>query len=598
MVKLGKAFSDNINVVKSRWSLPRTHMRGWGVRLTFFYGFVILGFFLLIVRLFHLTIVQGSENRSLSDNNRVKSITIHAPRGTLYDRTGIALTKNIPAFRITGPCEEGKSCKIKRVTQESYRAKGDFVDSVFLERDSIRSYVYPYEMAHLIGYLSEIGSEELSNPAYVYQGYIKGDWLGRLGLEAALEKKLRGVDGKELIEVDAQGKRLRSLGKVDAIPGQDVRLTIDIKLQQVAYASLGESPGAVVVTKPRTGEILAIASNPSFDPNKFHEGMSPQDYEKLINGPDKPLFNRAISGVFPPGSTFKIISAIAGLESGRMSKSATIEDTGILHIGDFSFSNWYFTQYGGTDGVVDMVKALARSNDIYFYKLGEIVGIKNIAEWGKKFGIGEKTGIEIAGEAQGLMPDPEYKQKVRNEDWYTGDSYLVSIGQGDLQTTPIQVNRWTNIIASSGVMCDYTIFSRDQKKSKCIDTGIKQSTIDTITEGMRRACSDGGNWNYAGTGYPFFDFTVLQEEITETEAKGTPRKIPVACKTGTAELGDADSNTHAWFTVFAPLPDQKGEGVVSGDPEIVATVLVEKGGEGSKVAAPIAKKILEEWFSR
>jgi penicillin-binding protein 2 len=313
------------------------------------------------------------------------------------------------------------------------------------------------------------------------------------------------------------------------------------------------------------------------------------------------MFNRAISGVFPPGSTFKIISSVAGLESGKMPKDKTIEDTGVIKIGEFSFANWFFSEYGGKDGLVDMTKAIARSNDIYFYKLGETVGISTLASWGKKLGLGSRTGLELPSEAEGLMPDPVYKQKVRHEDWYTGDSYHVAIGQGDVQATPLQVNRWTSVIANGGKLCNYTLLQLTGSGTHCQNLGLKKDTIDTVTEGMRRACVSSGPWGYQGTGYQLFDFTVTHEELTSDAGSGISRKVPVACKTGTAEIGDADSSTHAWFTVFAPLPqnsDTSKKDTISGDPEIAVTVLVEKGGQGSVVAAPVAKKILEEYFKR
>ena len=287
-----------------------------------------------------------------------------------------------------------------------------------------------------------------------------------------------------------------------------------------------------------------------------------------------------------------------------------------MRVGDFSFGNWYFLQYGGIEGAVDIVKAIARSNDIYFYKLGETTGVATIAEWGKRLGVGQKTGIDIGGEAEGVMPDPVWKKKVRKEDWYLGDTYHLAIGQGDLTVTPLQVNMWTNVIASGGELCKPTLLKAISEKreaiSNCRDLKIKKETIDLITEGMRRACYRGDDVPYQGTGWPLFDFTVMRETLSESGGAGEKRAVPVACKTGTAEFGlpaqagDPDNKTHAWFTAFAPLPSEAlakegsltDSATITGEPEIVVTVLVEKGGEGSSVAGPIAKKILEEWFKR
>lgn len=599
LLHLEKIFADHVSVGKRRLNINQPNLRGWGARNTLLNLLLVVFFFLLSVRLFHLTVVDGPANRELSEDNRIKTITIHAPRGIFYDRRGETLVKNIPAFRLTGPCEPHAACPTRFILESEWEKSGLSKKSVYLEKDFFREYVLPNETAHVLGYLSEISEAELANPLYTYQDYLVGDRLGRTGLEAVFENKMRGTNGKELIEINAAHDRIRTLGKIDPLPGIDIHLSLDADLQKIAFESLGENPGAVVVTQPKSGEILALISTPSFNTNKLHAGLTASEYENLLKSVDRPMFNRALSGVYPPGSIFKIVSAIAGLESKSVSKSTLIEDIGILRVGEFSFSNWYFTQYGGTEGSVDIVKAIARSNDIYFYKLGEATGIAEIAAWGKRFGIGAKTSIELFGEAEGVMPDEEYQKKVRGTPWYLGDSYHIAIGQGDLQTTPLQVNRWTNAIASGGVLCPFTLLKSDEnKKAQCVDLGIKKENLDLVIEGMRRACYRGEESEYQGTGWPLFDFTVYKEELTGESGKSEVRKVPVACKTGTAEFGDPNDKTHAWFTAFAPLPNQTGEFVISGEPEIVVTVLLEKGGEGSTNAGPIAKKILEEWFKR
>ncbi len=607
MFKLGKAFSDSIERGKRRklesGSRPLT---GWGVRLTLFYLWLIFGFALLLVRLFHLTMIRGSEYRELAQNNRIRSVTMHAPRGIFYDRRGEPLVENIPGFRLVGTCPSSAKCEGKKFFSEDELIQAHLTpDFYLLERDFFRHYLYPYMSAHVLGYLTEISPEELLNPFYTYQGYRAGDRIGRMGLEETLEKQLRGVDGKELIEVDAEGKKIRTLGEVEPIPGKDFTLTIDSDLQKVAYEALGENPGAVVVSRPKSGEILVLVSTPGFDPNQFHLGLSLSQYERLVKSSDQPLFNRAISGVYAPGSTFKIISAIAALEEKKIDKNTVFEDTGVLHVGKFSFGNWYYRQYGKTEGMVDILKGIARSNDIFFYKVGEALGITSLADWGKKFGIGKKTGIELTGEAEGLMPDPLWREKLTGEKWYLGDNYNVVIGQGDLLTTPLQVNMWTNALASGGVWCKPTLIKSQEwrassEKENCFDLNLKQENIDLVIEGMRRACYRGDDVPYQGTGWPFFDFSVYKEILNEGSGEGVRQTIPVACKTGTAETSDASGKTHAWFTAFAPLSVNylPTASLVKGEPEIVVTVLVEHGGEGSSVAAPIAKKIMEEWFRR
>jgi len=251
--------------------------------------------------------------------------------------------------------------------------------------------------------------------------------------------------------------------------------------------------------------------------------------------------------------------AASALEEKKIDENTKINDTGIIRIGQFSFSNWYYTQYGKTEGEIGIVRAIARSNDVFFYKLGEMVGEDSLIEWAKKFKLGTKLGIEIAGESEGIIKE---ERKI-----YLGDLYHLAIGQGDLSVTPLQVNSWTQTIANGGKMCKPTIVRnqkseiRDQKD--CQDLGISETTIKLITEGMKEACSSGG------TAYPLFNF-----------------KIPIACKTGTAEFGDPKNKTHAWITAFAPIDD----------PQIAITVLVEEGGEGSADAAPIAKEMLKSFF--
>jgi penicillin-binding protein 2 len=311
------------------------------------------------------------------------------------------------------------------------------------------------------------------------------------------------------------------------------------------------------------------------------------------------------------------VTSLAGLEEGVITESTTVEDNGVITIGPFTFPNWYFLQYGKTEGVVNVVKALQRSNDIFFYKAGEWIGVTKLAEWARKVGIGAPLGIELSGEAGGLVPDPAWKKirfateadKIaRNDEWYLGDTYHISIGQGYLLTTPLAVNTWTNIIANGGKLFRPTIrkiTSLREEREQCKDLGLKKESVHIIMEGMEKACATGG------TGWPLFNFSVSKAtgtpaDIQESSPSAAVKvQIPVACKTGTAEFGDPKNRTHAWFTAFAPIPEQyipddikATENYIDGNPEISVTVLVEGAGEGSNVAAPIAKKIFEEWFSR
>jgi len=584
-MKLGSAFSENLSMERKRARWFSKGEPGWwsgSGRFLLFTVFFLFIMFVLFLRLFDLTIVNGHSYRALSDSNRTRELVRHAPRGILFDRTGKPLVENIPEYRLIRPCEGvsvGITCTTRISRDEGNRlTEAGLPSGTFVEVDYKRMYLYPEATAHSIGYINQISEVEAASDYFQLRGYHAGDQIGRVGAEDVFEEQLRGRDGKELVEVDAGGKILRTIGRDTELAGESVTLSLDAGLSTVVERAFPkDKKGAVIVTKPTTGEVLALYSNPSYSPNAFTIGMSESAYQGLVTSPDLPLLNRVIGGVYPPGSTFKIVTSLAALEENAITSQTFIEDTGVITIGQFNFPNWYFKQYGKTEGMVDVVRALKRSNDIFFYKVGEMLGITKLEKWAKIVGIGKPLGIELSGEVGGLMPNPSWKNdhfqtpqdlEARSNEWYLGDTYHVSIGQGYLLTTPLQVNAWTNVIASGGRLCRPTIKKVESGKSKpeqCKNLKLNKESLRLIIEGMKEACSEGG------TGYPFFGFTV-----------------PVSCKTGTAEFGDAESKPHAWFTAFAPIEN----------PEISVTVLVENSGEGSDVAAPIAKKIFEEWFSR
>jgi penicillin-binding protein 2 len=298
---------------------------------------------------------------------------------------------------------------------------------------------------------------------------------------------------------------------------------------------------------------------------------------KYVKDKDKPLFNRALQGAYPPGSVFKPIVATAALEEKVVSPSDTITDNGYIEAGPIQFRNWLYTKYGRTDGQVDMLKGLQRSNDIYFYKLGEKVTYQHLRSWAEKFGLGQHSGIALA-DVTGTVPSDFWKREKIGERWFLGDTYNMSIGQGYLLTTPIQIARATSVFANGGKLCKPQLLKLDahenrlllsSNKPDCKNMELEQQTLDVIREGMKRACEAGG------TGWPFFEFKINDERML------------VGCKTGTAESHGVDKHPHAWFTVFAPFDN----------PQIVLTVMVENGGEGSEVAAPIAKDVLTQFFT-
>ncbi|HUD09495.1 MAG TPA: penicillin-binding transpeptidase domain-containing protein [Patescibacteria group bacterium] len=591
MVKPGVAFGDYI----SKGDYKR---KNWGYeeerhfnRNYFLSGFAIFLFAVLFFRLFFLQIIQGYYYRYLSDNNRTKTVTVHAPRGIIFDRSGTPLVYNLPGFRES---VNGKTVQIPKDQALSLIASG----KNNLEVDTLRNYPYKDAFAHVLGYVGQISEDELADP--LHSDYSSGDIIGKNGIEQQYEPELRGVDGKQLFEIDAQGNLTRKLGQQDPISGQNITLTLDAKLQEAVFTAMsGVKKGAAIVSTPK-GEILALISKPSFDPNLFTMGegykiASSSSYltlsDVLLDSQNQPLLNRAIGGTYPPGSTFKLIVASAGLKNNIIDENWQIDDTGILKVGDFSFSNWYYTGYGGTDGQVNIVKGIKRSNDIFFYKLAEKVGVDQVSQTAKQFGLGQKLGIDLEGEQAGLVPTQEWKLKNIGEQWYLGDTYHYGIGQGYLLTTPLQVNSWTQAIANDGIL--YRPHLLLSQPPQVITSNLLDShSSDLIKEGMVEACSPGG------VAWPLFNYEIKNAKlpidgknilgVDPSSGSADMRHVVIACKTGTAENGGNNTLAHAWITLFAPAYN----------PQIVVTILSENSGEGSNVAGPIAKQILDAWFSR
>ncbi len=545
----------------------------------FLKGLLILGVLVLVARLIELQIIKGNYYRSLAEGNRIRRISVSAPRGRILARGGEVLVGNVEVKR-----------KIEFDPETGYKKSDNLkdADSDEIISEWIRTYPLAADFTHVSGYLGEVDKDEVAkiDAQCPEKGPRKlGSWIGRGGLEEEYECRLRGIDGEVLIEVDTLGKKVRILGKKEPIPGKDLKTTIDFNLQKKVAEIIKEknalaTAGALIVTDGQ-GQILVLYSFPSFDPNLFVQREAHLDWAKLATSAQKirailedsnlPLFNRAIAGAYHPGSVFKIVTATAALEDDKIDKDFLYEDPGVIKIKNFSYANWYFSQHGRTEGEIDLKKAIARSTDTFFYKLGEFVGIRRLADWAETFGLGKKTGIDLPGEVMGLVPTPEWKQELKGEPWFLGNTYHMAIGQGDITATPLQINVMTSIIASGGKFCGPYLFIGESRNSRCKDLGLKRETIDEVKKGMIGVCSEGG------TAFPFFDFE--------------PR---VACKTGTAET-EEEGKTHAWFTVFGPASPP---GEPQDFPEIVMTVLVEKGGEGSYVAAPIAREIFDYYFNR
>lgn len=537
-------------------------------RIIFFFGLSAVLFFIIFLRLFHLQIAQGQVNRELADGNRIQVKIIHAPRGVIYDRNGQILASNSPAFRLNDPAAAGHKARlISREDAMEWEVRNDprFAD---LGVDNIRNYPYGERFAHLIGFMGEISDTQLKKEEF--KNYKAGDQIGQYGMEAQFEKTLRGVDGGEIIEVDSRGRKIRTLRREPPIPGRNLYLSIDASLQVKIYDLMketliksGSCCGAYIASHPASGKILALGSFPSFDPNIFSKNEDDAAISEIFSRSDSAILNRAIGGTYPPGSTFKIVSSLAAISSGKVNANTVFEDTGVMYLGPYKFSNWYFNQYGKTEGFVNLVKAIARSNDTYFYKIAQIIGENALSAWSKKLKLGSKLGIDLPGEEEGLVPDDAWKRKTYKEGWYPGDTLHMAIGQGFILTTPLQILGITSYIAANGVLYQPKLLLSEEPKVLVADL-LPKDQLKLITDGLKLVPKEGG------TAWPFFSFPVA-----------------TAGKTGTAEYGDAKGRTHAWYTSFAPLDN----------PKIALTILVEGGGEGSSVAAPVAKEAYRWYLS-
>ncbi len=560
---------------------------GW--RITALASLSLVVFFSLFLKAFHLQIIEGSKNLSLADGNRIQIRTLHAPRGVIYDRNSEVLAANAPAFRLFDDPPAGHvperyvagGKKTRFITREQaleLEVKKD-PRAQNLEIDNVRTYPQGEKFAHILGYVGEISEEQLQNDKY--QGYKAGDRIGKAGIEAEYEKILRGKDGGEIVEVDSKGVKIRTLRREPPIPGQNIYLTIDATLQSQIFNltedtlyKTGRCCAAALVNEPKSGKILALVSFPVFDPNAFSNPNNEGSISRILNHPDSPILNRAISGTYPPGSIYKIISSLAVLSSNKITPQTIFVDNGVLYLGIYKFTNWYFNQYGRTEGAVNLTKALQRSNDTYFYEAAKILGEQALVDWSKKLKLGEKLEIDLPSEERGLVPTDEWKRETFGEVWYPGDTLHMAIGQGFVLTTPLQILGITSFIATDGILYKPQLLEKitrgeqvvfEYNPKTLVSNIIPLEKIKVIKEGLNLVPK------YGGTAWPFFTFP-----------------IATAGKTGTAEYGDPKNRVHAWYTGYAP----------SDNPQIAMTVLIEGGGEGSSVAAPIVKETFRWFFSQ
>ncbi|OGY26185.1 MAG: penicillin-binding protein 2 [Candidatus Woykebacteria bacterium RBG_16_43_9] len=565
---------------------------------------------ILLARAFELQVIRGTIFLGEAQGNHVRVEIDHAPRGVIYDRNGVILAQNKPGFRLfiepkVVPKEKKEQVlsllsQILEISEKelekkmgsdkdqvtlsnnlssdkalSIEAKAEKLPGAGLEVNPIRDYPFKEVVAPILGYTTEADQKDLARN--IEQPYELGDKVGKEGVEATFEETLRGTNGYSLINVSAAGEKKGQFYESASNPGGSVTLSIDIKLQKFVYellrkkiSSLGAKGASAVVLDPNSGEVLALVSLPAYDNNLFSQRLSQREYDKLISNPDKLLLNRPMGAAYPPGSTFKMVTATAGLEEGAISPTSKIVDKGFIILGTQVFQNWLWIDHKKTEGAIDVVRALARSTDTFFYRLGQMIGEKQIEKYALAFRLGSKTGIELSGEVPGLVPNEEWKLSTKGEVWYPGETLNISIGQGDLLVSPLQLSKVTAVFANGGKLITPTILKTNKAKIKKASF-LKKETIETVREGLYQDTIGDGN-----VGWLFGGF-----------------KPKSAGKTGTAEAGE--KGPHAWYTGYAPYSPRGEAGPKA---EIVATVMIEHAGHGSEVAAPVVKDIFSWYFSK
>lgn len=557
-------------------------------------------FFVLALRLWQLQVVERDELRALSEGNRLRKEKVLAPRGIIYDRNGKALVKNSSYFsvallpdmkegvdiglisefldvpvdeldaRIKAANSELDLIKLKEGLsfKETARVEARLSDFPYLTIDVDVSRYYPYgsSMAHLVGYIGRLTASQTALKEF--RDVPRKAFAGQYGAEKLFDNTLRGTPGERIIEVDATGRELRVLGYRAPARGGDVTLSIDLTLQRTAEEAFGDKTGALVAIRPVTGEVLALVSRPSFDPNLFSRGISLDKWKKLAGDMSFPMLNRALQSQYPPGSTFKIVTALAALESGAVTPDTKFTCTGVLKLGRYSYGCW---KEGG-HGVISLHRALVESCDIYFYNAGRRTGIDRIAKYARALGLESKSGLGLVDEKQGLMPDREWKKRTKKKPWYPGDTFIASIGQGFVLVTPFQMARLMAAVANEGRLVSSSILKTDAP-AETGESEFRYFTLKAVKDAL---------WGVVNE--PHGTARGSKSEITDISGKtGTAQ---VVSKKKHVKGGALDD--HAWFVAYAP----------SEEPEIALSVIVEHGGHGGSVAAPIAKKAIEAYLKK
>ncbi len=578
---------------------------------------ITLVFLILGARLFYLQIIEGGYYQAKAEGNRLRMVTMTAARGIMYDRNGQILVGSRPAYTVS-IMPSGKDVAPEEVTKlagylnkpaaeiqkkisdnkdgyEPIRIATDVpmdvvtnieehsheLPGISIDVEPLRYYPYNTMASQLFGYVGEVSEEELAeikqeNPNTLVGA---GTILGRSGLESMYDDVLRGVDGGKQLEVDATGRPVEEVERKNTIPGSDIHLTIDVNLQKAAEEAVRNQidqlraqgipaqGAAVVALDPNTGAVLAMVSSPEFNPNWFSQGITTAQWNQLNNDKNHPFDNKVISGEYPPGSPFKIVTGVAALDLKKVTPEEQIFDSG---------RHWLIDKRnaeGEALGWLDFNTALAKSDNVYFYEMGNRVGIENIDKYAKYFGLGEKTGIKLYGEAAGNLASPEYKRKVFDQDWYLGETFDAAIGQSFTLVTPIQMAVLLSQVANGGIRYQPYVVSRVDNKDgtpaeifgpkKLGVLPVPKNVMDLVRNGLRDVTAEGGTAGDIFKGFP----------------------ISVAGKTGTAE--NAHGQDHGWFVAYAPYDK----------PRIVVVALVEQGSVGAGSAGPIVRDILAAFFN-
>lgn len=589
-----------------------------GRRARWVFLVVLTSCLLLLGRAFYLQGWRGENFRALAERNRTRVAITPAPRGVVYDVRGEQLVENVPAFRLfLSPAllpedrEARKTVLVKTAEITSIaptemdlvlagvpdtlseavlipgtltyeQAMSLYVASVDLPGVEVRMYTERSyragehgSLSHVLGYTGLLNEEEYETKRAF--GYRRSDTIGKLGVERAYEDVLRGKDGTRMVEVNSFGREIAILEETEPLSGKNIALSLDAGLQEYAESRLaatlqvsGKKKGAIVILDPRSGGIRALVSLPAYDNNAFASGITSEAYRALAEDENHPLFPRAVAGTYPPGSTFKPFVAATALQEQVIDTHTSFLSTGGLRIGEWFFPDWK----AGGHGVTDVRKAIAESVNTFFYIVGGGfgdtvgLGIERIVTGARQFGFGSVTGIDLPLEADGFLPSKEWKEATKGERWYVGDTYHAAIGQGDIAVSPLQIAVATSVLANGGTLYQPTLL-------ETIDGGAERvvqeprmrekqvfspEAIETVRLGMRDTVTGGSARSLSAL------------------------PISVAGKTGTAQAG-GNRSTHAWFTSFAPFEN----------PELVVTVLIEEGGEGSSAAVPVARDIYMWW---